>query len=86
MSSSSVATFFSLRAEEKDLSPAALVVGFTRSLHMVMISLGSEEGRLFSQATWLTTVKKNSDLISQKWGATWLTPSFLLGCSLYAVV
>ena len=48
---------FSLRAEEKDLSPAALVVGFT-SLHMVMISLGSEEGRLFSQATWLTTVKK----------------------------
>ena len=30
---------FSLRAEEKDLSPAALVAGFTRrSLHMVMIS------------------------------------------------
>ena len=31
---------FSLRAEEKDLSPAAMVAGFTRrSLHMVMISL-----------------------------------------------
>ena len=31
---------FSLRAEEKDLSPAALVAGFKRSsLHMVMISL-----------------------------------------------
>ena len=29
---------FSLRAEEKDLSRAALVAGFTRSLHMVMIS------------------------------------------------
>ena len=31
---------FSLRAEEEDLSPDALVAGFTRrSLHMVMISL-----------------------------------------------
>ena len=31
---------FSHREEEKDLSPAALVAGFTRkSLHMVMISL-----------------------------------------------
>ena len=31
---------FSLRAEEKDLSPAALVAGFTRrSLHRVIISL-----------------------------------------------
>ena len=30
---------YSLRAEEKDLSPAALVAGFTRSLHRVMISL-----------------------------------------------
>ena len=31
---------FSLRAEEKDLSPAALVAGFTRrSLHRVMISV-----------------------------------------------
>ena len=30
---------FSLGAEEKDLSPAALVAEFTRSLHMVMISL-----------------------------------------------
>ena len=31
---------FSLRAEEKDLSPAALVAGFTRrSLHIIMISL-----------------------------------------------
>ena len=31
---------FSLQAEEKDLSPAALVAGFTRrSLHMVVISL-----------------------------------------------
>ena len=30
---------FSLQAEEKDLSPAALVAGFTRSLHRVMISL-----------------------------------------------
>ena len=31
---------FCLRAEEKDLSPATLVTGFTRrSLHMVMISL-----------------------------------------------
>ena len=30
---------FSLRAEEKDLSPTALVAGFTRSSHMVMISI-----------------------------------------------
>ena len=30
---------FSLPAEEKDLSPAALVAGFMRSLHRVMISL-----------------------------------------------
>ena len=31
---------FSLRSEEKDLSPAALAAGFTRrSLHMIMISL-----------------------------------------------
>ena len=30
---------FSLRAEEKDLSPAALVAGFTRSLYSVMISV-----------------------------------------------
>ena len=29
---------FSRRAEEKDLSPAALVAGFTRSLHMVIIN------------------------------------------------
>ena len=30
---------FSLRADEKYLSPAALVAEFTRSLHRVMISL-----------------------------------------------
>ena len=39
VSSISHSHVFSLRVDEKDLSPAALVAEFTRSLHRVMISL-----------------------------------------------
>ena len=61
---------FSLRAEEKDLSPAALVAGFTRSSQRVMISIiihfsASESCLILAK---MSSKQVNSPSFIKSWG------------------
>ena len=70
---------FSLRAEEKDLSPAAVVAGFTRrSLHRVMISVIIHLSA--SESCYFRLNIQCSNINSQKsWGGAFPHPQPLRG-------